>query len=172
MPYQSRNVAACALSSDTIYVFGGRISVKDKKQLSNVILLYLIAANLWIELPVKLPQKVALLTPVKINSSQIALFGGLSYNGDLEPENEDESSHVQPTCNVLVFDSRLPAVTFARDQLIKPFVSLVSPFYNARDNVVLLVNEQSPSLANGLDVKKALPELLCYSLTGLFNQTS
>ena len=42
---------------------------------------------------------------------------------------------------VLLFDVRLPSITYAPRQLQKPFVGICSPFYNKVDSQVLLVNE-------------------------------
>ena len=43
---------------------------------------------------------------------------------------------------MFILDVRQPSVTWAKRQLDDVFVSVCTPFYNKRDNEVLLVNEQ------------------------------
>lgn len=77
-PYPIKNAGACALSSDSIFLFGGQTNADGDDQLSNTILQYIIASNVWLELPLRLPVCMSLITSMKINNFQIALFGGLS----------------------------------------------------------------------------------------------
>ena len=68
MPFHMKNAGSCALSSDTIYVFGGKACEDGGElQFSNQILMYLVAANTWIRIPVSMPMGVGLITPIKIN---------------------------------------------------------------------------------------------------------
>ena len=67
MPYHMKNASACALSSDSIYVFGGKLTQNGDIQLSDKILLYQVAANTWIQLPVRIPDALSLITPIKVN---------------------------------------------------------------------------------------------------------
>lgn len=79
MPYDMKNAGSCALSSDTIYVFGGKTLCQETSVLkfSDYIFLYLVSANRWVELALRMPVGLGLTTSIKINNSQIALFGGL-----------------------------------------------------------------------------------------------
>lgn len=80
LPVAMRNSSACALSSDSVYLFGGKIcSENSQLVLSDMILQYIVGSNVWLEMPIRLPEPMSLITPVKINSHQIALFGGLQY---------------------------------------------------------------------------------------------
>ena len=88
LPQNTRNASACALSSDSIYLFGGKTFKEGLAQLSDQIYMYLIAANMWIELPLRMPQKRSLATLIRINDYQIAIFGGLTYQKDQKKGNK------------------------------------------------------------------------------------
>ena len=142
-----RNSSACALSSDSVYLFGGKICSENRQLvLSDMILQYIVGSNVWLEMPIRLPNPMSLITPVKINSHQIALFGGLQYviiPSDTTPTStSDQKMSVLPSRNVLVLDVRLPQISFARNQLPVPFVSICCPFYNDKDKQLFLINEQ------------------------------
>ena len=78
LPFGVRNPSCCALTADTVYLFGGKSQQGADMKFSDKILLYIISSNIWLTLPLKMP-KCALSVPIKINDYQIALFGGLTY---------------------------------------------------------------------------------------------
>ena len=107
LPFGVRNPSACALTADTVYLFGGKSQQGMEMKFSDKILLYIISSNLWLTLPIKMP-KCALTVPIKINDYQIALFGGLAY---IQGPNGEQT--VGPSTQVLLFDVRLPSITYA-----------------------------------------------------------
>lgn len=68
-----KNASAVALNSDTIYVFGGAQSYHTLDSIEK----YIISQNVWIEVPITLPNPSSFITPFKISNKQILLFGGM-----------------------------------------------------------------------------------------------
>ena len=107
LPVPLKNAGACALTSDSIYLFGGHTILSPTEPdaqhrgyaLSCVIFQYVIAANIWLELQVALPQAAAFMTPVKLNNYQIVIFGGQLLQGNKDSpkggENEDQTQTVR-----------------------------------------------------------------------------
>ena len=103
LPVPLKNAGACALTSDSIYLFGGHTILSSTESdaqhrgyaLSCVIFQYVIAANIWLELQVALPQAAAFMTPVKLNNYQIVIFGGQLLQGNKDSpkdgENQDQT---------------------------------------------------------------------------------
>lgn len=60
-----KNASACALTTDTIYVFGG----SNQSQSSDTIEQYSIATNTWNILKIKLPSPISFLTSFKISQT-------------------------------------------------------------------------------------------------------
>lgn len=74
-----KNSTVCALTSDTLYVFGGST---DSGMMTEHIEMYIVSANLWILLSVKLPNPVSFITSFKVSPFQILLLGGLIESGE------------------------------------------------------------------------------------------
>jgi hypothetical protein len=68
-------------------VFGGTVG---SGRMTETIEMYLIAANEWIVLEVKLPNQISFVTPFKVSPFQIILMGGLI-------ESESEGRIAYPT---------------------------------------------------------------------------
>ena len=146
-PITLKNSAACSLSSDCIYLFGGYTDDKKSLQqtkdytLSNKIFQYIIAANTWIELSLKLPLPIALATPIKLNNYQIAIFGGQISREEFNRTTQRYQKTTGICKDVLVFDIRYPSIRKAKKCLYEPFISISPPFYDKSNNRLLLVNE-------------------------------
>ena len=69
-----KNSSLCALSADSIYVFGGQ-TLDDR--MTDVIEMYLVSANIWMRLPVKMHYKLSFITSFKVSPYQILLLGGI-----------------------------------------------------------------------------------------------
>ena len=79
MPHPKKNPGACALNPDVVYVFGGKtVTSNGQLMLSDSIYQYIVASNIWLELPIRLPSGMGLVTTMKVNDHSIALFGGLT----------------------------------------------------------------------------------------------
>jgi N-acetylneuraminic acid mutarotase len=67
-----KNSSACALTTDTIYIFGGT----SQHACSDTIEQYSIATNTWNLLKIRLPSPISFTTSFKLSCSQILLMGG------------------------------------------------------------------------------------------------
>ena len=115
--------------------------------MTNTIELYLIAANIWITLQIRIPNPISFLTPFKVNAYQILLFGGL-----IESDSEDRIAY--PSNQVLLFDIRQPDIE-KEQNIKKDFVSIYPSFYD-EDGQLLLINE---------DGRSDNPEILFYDIS-------
>lgn len=68
-----KNASACALSADTIYVFGGTSQVETVDTVEQ----FSISTNVWTMLRVRMPMPVSYLTSFKTSASEILLMGGM-----------------------------------------------------------------------------------------------
>jgi N-acetylneuraminic acid mutarotase len=59
-----KNSSVCTLTADTLYVFGGTC---NNGRMTDSIELYLISANLWIQLKLKLPNPASFITTFKVS---------------------------------------------------------------------------------------------------------
>ena len=64
----------CALTSDSLYVFGG---TTPEDHMTEIIEQYLVSANIWITLPVRMPYKMSFLSTFKVSPYQILIMGGI-----------------------------------------------------------------------------------------------
>ena len=138
-----KNASVCVLTSDSIYVFGG---AKKDGSLSDSIEMYLVSADLWLLLQVKLPSPIAFATAFKVSQFQIVLLGGLISA-------DSENCQTYPTNQVVSYDIRKHQC-FRAQRLQKDFVSIYPSFYND-DGTLLLINE---------DGKGDRPEIITYDI--------
>ena len=68
-----KNASACALSPDTIYLFGGTSQVETLDTIEQ----FSISTYVWTVLRVKLPIPVSFLTTFKVAASEILIMGGM-----------------------------------------------------------------------------------------------
>lgn len=68
MPEVKKNPGACAMNADVVYVFGGKTCHGGELVLSDTILQYIVAANIWLELPLRMPRCSSLTTTIKVNN--------------------------------------------------------------------------------------------------------
>lgn len=59
-----KNSTVVALTADSLYVFGG---TTPDDHMSEVIESYLVSANIWVTLPVKMPYKMSFLSSFKVS---------------------------------------------------------------------------------------------------------
>ena len=69
-----KNSSMCALTSDSLYVFGG---TTPEDHMTEIIEQYLVSANIWITLPVRMPYKMSFLSTFKVSPYQILIMGGI-----------------------------------------------------------------------------------------------
>ncbi|CDW71550.1 kelch motif family protein [Stylonychia lemnae] len=138
-----KNSSVCPLTADTLYLFGG---TNHLGVMTDTIEQYLISANMWILLEIKMPNPISFLTTFKVSPFQIILLGGL-----IESDSEDRVSY--PSNQVLQFDIRYPEI-FRSENLFKDFVSIYPAFYD-EDGQLLLINE---------DGRSDSPEVLKYDI--------
>ena len=138
-----KNASVCPMTSDTLYTFGGTM---PNGMMTESIEQYLISANTWILLEVKLPNPISFVTSFKVSPFQILLLGGL-----IESDREDRSSY--PSNQVIQLDIRYPEI-FRSENLSKDFVSIYPAFYE-EDGTLLLINE---------DGRSDSPEVLHYDI--------
>ena len=138
-----KNSSVCPLTADSLYVFGG---TNHHGMMTDTIEQYLISANMWILLEIKMPNPISFLTTFKVSPFQIILLGGL-----IESDSEDRTSY--PSNQVLQFDIRYPEI-FRSENLFKDFVSIYPAFYD-EDGQLLLINE---------DGRSDSPEVLKYDI--------
>lgn len=60
-----KNASACALTSDTIYVFGGTSNKKTCDSIEQ----YSVASDTWTLLKIKLPNPISFLVSFKVNDT-------------------------------------------------------------------------------------------------------
>eukprot|EP00347_Sterkiella_histriomuscorum_P013022 403366312 len=124
-----KNSSVCPLTADTLYVFGG---TDQHGLMQDTIEMFLISANMWILLSVKMPNPISFLTTFKVSPFQIILLGGL-----IESDSDDRVAY--PSNQVLQFDIRFPDI-FRSQNLDRDFVSIYPAFYDD-DGKLLLINE-------------------------------
>lgn len=69
-----KNASVCALTADSLYIFGG---TTPDDHMTDIIEQYLVSANIWISLPVKMPYKMSFLSTFKVSPFQIIILGGI-----------------------------------------------------------------------------------------------
>jgi hypothetical protein len=62
--FQERTAHYCALTADSMYVFGG---MTPDDHMTEIIEQYLVSANIWVTLPVKMPYHMCFLSTFKIS---------------------------------------------------------------------------------------------------------
>ena len=141
-----KNSSACALTSDSIYVFGG-----TSMQLSSCdsIEVYSVATDSWTLLRIRLPNPVAFLLSFKVSETEIALLGG-------SVRELTKRSESYKTNQVLLFNALLPE--FKRlPNMPKDVLSLYPPFYD--QGTLYLIDEDGKSenpVVVRYDIDKAL----------------
>lgn len=122
-----KNSSVCALTADSMYVFGG---TTPDEHMTDIIEQYLVSANIWITLPVRMPYKLSFLSTFKVSPFQILILGGI-----VEGESEiTKESFI--TNQVSIYDIRHPEVKI-EDELPEDFISVTQPFFNENGSVVL-----------------------------------
>ena len=146
-----KNAAACTMTSDTIYVFGGT----SNTQTMNSIEQFSITTSKWTQLKVRLPFPLSFMSVMKMNETKIIVLGG-SRKAAAVPKAEDTNSSLNSgkTSSVYLFDLIDPNFTRLND-LSEPFISMYPPFYDQRRGTVTLVNE---------DCNSQKPTVLTYSI--------
>jgi hypothetical protein len=125
-----KNSSLCALTADSMYVFGG---TTPDEHMTDIIESYLVSANIWITLPVRMPYNMSFLSTFKVSPFQILILGGI-VEGISEISKE---SFV--TNQASIYDIRHPDVKMC-DELPEDFVSVSQPIFNENGSV-MLVNE-------------------------------
>lgn len=145
-----KNSSMCALTSDSMYVFGG---TTPEDHMTDIIEQYLVSANIWITLPVRMPYKMSFLSAFKVSPYQMLIMGGIV---------EGESDIIKEsfiTNQVSLYDIRHPEVKYI-GELPEDFVSVSSPFFN-ENGTVMLVNEddlnENPNLIS-FDINRFLAD--------------
>ena len=92
-----KNSSACALTSDTIYVFGGT----SNRTVCDSIEQYSIASDTWTLLKIRLPNPISFLVSFKVNENQILLMGGSVWEAS-------KNTKTYKTNQVILFDVMKP----------------------------------------------------------------
>jgi Kelch motif len=69
-----KNSSLCALTADSMYVFGG---TTPDDHMTDIIEQYLVSANIWVSLPVRMPYNMSFLSTFKVSPFQILILGGI-----------------------------------------------------------------------------------------------
>jgi hypothetical protein len=145
-----KNSSLCALTSDSMYVFGG---TTPDDHMTEIVEQYLVSANIWITLPVKMPYRMSFLSSFKVSPYQILILGGI-----VEGESEIiKESFI--TNQVSLYDIRHPEIKMI-GELPEDFVSVTTPFFN-ENGTIILVNEDDQNKEPNLciyDINKFLAE--------------
>eukprot|EP00347_Sterkiella_histriomuscorum_P008465 403344995 len=126
-----KNASACALTTDTIYVFGG----SNQSQSSDTIEQYSIATNTWNLLKIKLPSPISFLTSFKFSQTQIILLGG-------SVKEHSRKAQTYKTNQVLVFDVIQPKFTRVKN-LERDLISLYPAFFDS--GILYMIDEDGDS---------------------------
>jgi hypothetical protein len=140
-----KNASACALSSDTIYLFGGTSQVETVDTVEQ----YSVSTNVWTMLRVRMPMPVAFLTTFKISSSEILVMGGMVK--DVKNLTTYKSNEVSLFNVVRGKFTRVK--TMEREVL-----SLYPAFYD--DGSIYIVDEENPNGDNAPVVRYDLAGLI------------
>lgn len=145
-----KNSSLCALTADSLYVFGG---TTPDDHMTDIIEQYLVSANIWITLPVRMPYNMCFLSSFKVSPFQILILGGI-VEGVSEITKE---SFV--TNQVSLYDIRHPEVKMV-GELSSDFVSVSQPFFNENGSVVLINEDDSMDCPNVItyDINKYLAD--------------
>jgi len=139
-----KNASACALSADTIYVFGGTSQVETVDTVEQ----FSISTNVWTMLRVRLPMPVAFLTTFKVSNSEIIIMGGMVK--DVKNLTTYKSNEV------LLFNVVRGRFTRTKS-LDREILSLYPAFYD--DGYVYLVDEETTTGDN--------PPVCKYDVSGI-----
>jgi hypothetical protein len=145
-----KNSSLCAMTADSLYVFGG---TNPDDHMTEIIEQYLVSANIWITLPVKMPYRMSFLSTFKVSPYQIIILGGI-VEGDSEIIKESFITN-----QVSMYDIRHPDIKMIGD-LPEDFVSVNIPFFN-ENGTIILVNEDDQSKEPNLcvfDINKFLAD--------------
>lgn len=123
-----KNSSLCALAADSIFIFGGQ-NVDDR--VTDVIEQYLVSANTWLRLPVKMHFRLSFLTTFKVSPYQILLLGGI-VEGESEVIKENFITN-----QVSLYDIRYPEVTLI-GELPSDFVSVSHPHFDDKGSLILV----------------------------------
>jgi len=148
-----KNASSCALTSDTIYVFGGsscQSEVSDKgSNASDSIEQYCISTDTWTLLKIRLDSKISFQVSFKLSETRIILLGG-------SIKQNSKKSDTYKSNQVLVFDAMEPSIKKCNN-LAKDVLSLYPPFYD--DGNLYLVDEDESS-ENPLVVRYNISNLI------------
>jgi hypothetical protein len=140
-----KNASACALSSDTIYLFGGTSQVETVDTVEQ----YSVSTNVWTMLRVRMPMPVAFLTTFKISSSEILVMGGMVK--DVKNLTTYKSNEVS------LFNVVRGKFTRAKP-MEREVLSLYPAFYD--DGSIYIVDEENPNGDNAPVVRYDLAGLI------------
>lgn len=129
-----KNASLCALTADSMYVFGG---TTQEDRMTDVIEQYLVSANIWVTLPVRMQYKMSFLSTFKVSPFQILILGGIV---------EGESDIVKEsfvTNQVSLYDIRHPEVKLLDETLAEDFVAINAPFFNENGSIVLVSEDDT-----------------------------
>jgi len=136
-----KNASACALSADTIYVFGGTSQVETLDTIEQ----FSISTHVWTVLRVKMPIPAAFMSTFKVSDSEIILMGGMVR--DLK------NLSTYKTSEALVFN--VVRGKFKRlKQLDHAAISLHPVFYD--DGQVFMIEEEGVEASEIGDSPKVL----------------
>ena len=148
-----KNCSSCALTSDTIYVFGGSNNhsgvTTSNMSTSDSIEQYCVSSDTWTLMKIRLPNPVSFQVSFKISETTIILLGGSikqhSHKNDTYKSNQ-----------VLLFDALKPGFTRCNN-LAKDVLSLYPAFY---DDGSLYIVDEDESSENPLVVRYSISNLI------------
>lgn len=148
-----KNCSSCALTSDTVYVFGGSSNHSEvttsSMSTSDSIEQYCVSSDTWTLMKIRLPNPVSFQVSFKISETHIILLGGSikqhSHKNDTYKSNQ-----------VLLFDAMKPGFTRCNN-LAKDVLSLYPAFY---DDGSLYIVDEDESSENPLVVRYSISNLI------------